>query len=214
MDTARIALVLKTGGEYTVKHAQVLARQIQDQLPFHEIVCLSDVIVPGVHTILLQHGWPCWWSKMELCRPDIPGDLLYFDLDTVIISNIEALAEVNRLTLLRDFYRNGVFQARPEGLGSGVMYLPQSARAEVWEKWNTNPQQYMQEFRRGGDQAFLETLWLGTADRWQDVLPRQLVSYKMHVRGKSIPPEARCIVFHGRPRPWAVYEFQHLYRAA
>jgi hypothetical protein len=221
MNTARVALVLKTGGEYGVQHAQVLARQIQDQLPFHEIICLSDVIVPEVHTILLQHGWPGWWSKMEVCRPDIYGDILYFDLDTVITAEIAELTEVNRLTLLRDFYNDGTYKGRRESLNSGVMYLPESERAAVWEAWIAAPQQHMRRIGHLGDQAFLNELWHSKAARWQDLLPGRLVSYKVHVNPTwktggvaKIPDAASVICFHGKPRPWITPKFQHLYKAA
>jgi hypothetical protein len=201
----RIALVLKTGGEYKVEHAQILAKQIEKQAPFHEIVCLSDVEVPGVETIPLVTGERGWWAKMELYRPDIKGDLLFFDLDTIVRGPIDALLNVGRLTLLRDFYRDGVYKGRAEGLGSGLMYLPAADRAEAWAAWKTNPKRSM-----GGDQIFLETLWLQKAARWQDVVPGKIVSYKVH----GTPLYASVICFHGKPRPWAVPAFQPLYQAA
>lgn len=200
-------MVLRSGGIYLPKHAQILAAQIAKQAPFHEIVCLSDVEVPGVETIPLQTAEKGWWAKMELFRPDIKGDLLYFDLDTIVRGRIDELLNVGRLTLLRDFYRDGVYKGRPEGLGSGLMYLPEADRADAWRAWTANPKRTM-----GGDQMFLEGLWLQKAARWQDVVPGKVVSYKAS-RGEILDDVA-VVVFHGRPRPWAAPEFQHLYKAA
>ncbi len=206
----RIALVLRSGGEYTVAHAQVLAQQIEKQAPFHELICLSDVEVPGVTTIPLHHNWCGWWAKMELMRPDIDGDLLYFDLDTVVRGPIPELLTQERVTLLRDFYRDGVYKGRAEGLGSGLMFLPEEDRRKAWHAWITDPREHMLRARSGGDQAFLETLWLRSAARWQDVAPGKIVSYKVH----GVDNDASVVIFHGRPRPWAAPAFQHLYKAA
>lgn len=195
----RIALVLKTGGEYEVKHAQALAFQLELFAPKHNVVVLSDVDVPGVTTIRLKHNWSGWWSKMELFRPDIKGDLLYFDLDTVIVGSLEDIVWTSRLTVCRDFYRNGV--RRPEGLQSCMMYLPEEEREEVWRQWDPSK---IQRYRKLGlgDQAFLENLWMDSADRWQDVVPGQVVSFKVDCNNRRAPDNARVVCYHGRPRPW------------
>jgi hypothetical protein len=61
-------------------------------------------------------------------------------------------------------------------------------------------------------------VFAGKAARWQDVLPGQVVSYKIHVqldpkKGKHIgnglvPAGTRVVCFHGQPRPWAVPELR------
>lgn len=195
----RIALVLKAGGEFAPEHVQHLQAQIAEFAPGVEIVTLSDVPVPG-HRIPLQYGYPGWWSKMELCRPDIKGDLLYLDLDTVVCGPLEDLLKVNRLTLLRDFYRDGI--RKPEGLGSGLMLLPEADRAEAWAAWNPR---LIQKYKAQGvgDQAFLESLGMEKAARWQDLLPGQVVSYKVHCRGNGVPAGTRVVCYHGKPRPWS-----------
>lgn len=162
--------------------------------------CLTDMDadIDGVDALDLRYRWPGWWSKMELFRPDVRGDFLYMDLDTTVLGPLDDF-ERDEVTLLRDFYR-------PGGLGSGLMFLPEAARAEVWQKWIEKPDYYMAATRKG-DQGFLEMLWLKTAARWQDVLPGKVASYKVHVRptGK-VPVGASVICFHGKPRPWAVPE--------
>ena len=171
--------------------------QVEAHLPGAEIICLSDVPVP-VQRIPLEHGWPGWWSKLELFRPDIEGDLLFMDLDTSIVGNLSDIASVDRLTLLRDFYR-------PNGLGSGLMFLPERDRAMIWREWLKMPQGWMRLHKRGGDQAFLERFWLGKAARWQAIRPGQVVSYKAdNIALHGVPTGASVVCFHGRPRPWAV----------
>jgi hypothetical protein len=90
--------------------------------------------------------------------------------------------------------------SRLPGLQSAVMYLPEAARGEMWGEWldaqSANPMGYMQS-----DQTFMDERWRGTARRWQDELPGQFVSYKVHC-SEGVPNDARVVVFHGTPRPW------------
>lgn len=202
----RVALVLRSGGEYKPEHVAALAPQIRRHLPDVELFCLSDTDIE-CDRISLRHDWPGWWAKMELYAPWIAGDLLYIDLDTVITGDLSDIAGIKRLTVLSDFYR-------PERMGSGIMYLPEEERAAIWEAWIADPDKHMEECttpEKWGDQGFLQTHWLDRADRWQDVLPGQVVSYKVHVREPQshretgngrVPDNARVVAFHGKPRPW------------
>lgn len=196
----RIALVLRSGGEYKSEHVLRLCDQLDRYAPGQDVVLLSDMDVNFIERIPLKHNWPGWWSKIELFRPDIEGDLLYFDLDTVIRGSLDDILRINTLTIVRDFYRDG--KRRPVGLQSCMMYLPERIRQRAWSRWD--PSLIDQYKRKGvGDQAFLEDLWLGTARYFQDVVPGQVVSYKVHCR-PNIPADARVVCFHGKPRPWQV----------
>lgn len=191
-----IVLVLQAGEFYTAEDVQ----RLTEQLPGREVVCLSDVPVP-CQRIALKHGWLGWWAKMELFRPDLGlGDFLYFDLDTIVRGNVAHMERGGRLALLRDFYR-------PHGLGSGAMFLPESARAEIWAEWIASPGRWMSEHSVGGDQEFLERYWLQKAERLQDLYPGEIASYKAGTRDEV--RRARVVCFHGRPKPrdlgWTLY---------
>ena len=194
-----IVLVLRSGGDYVPDDVDRLVLQIRAQ-SFVPIRVLTDCWVPGpehapVSRVPLVHHWPGWWSKMEMFRPDLTGDFLYMDLDTVVRGPIDDFLSVGRLTLLRDFYRE-------RGLGSGLMFLPEADRAEIWQAWIASPERWMAEHPVDGDQAFLERYWLARADRWQDVLPGCVASYK--ASGKAEREAAAVVCFHGEPRPRAV----------
>ena len=81
----------------------------------------------------------------------------------------------------------------------------------MWNYFTENPALAMRMAGPKGDMAVFEQFYRNTADRWQDVVPGQVVSYKVHC-AKGVPPGARIICFHGQPRPWAVGQFLHLYR--
>lgn len=198
--------VLRTGGHYDAEYVRRIRDGVSANLPGAEFRCLSDdPSVPG--HIPLEYGWPTWWSKLELFRPDISGDILYLDLDTVICGDLTGIASVGRLTVLRDFYHYFA-KGRLDGIGSGVMYLPERDRPHIWRRWIEDPSHWMARCGRYGDQRFLEEIGVPDfADRWQDVVPGQVVSYKAHCRHQA-PPDARLICYHGKPRPrdtgWSV----------
>ncbi|WP_353474790.1 hypothetical protein PVT71_14570 [Salipiger sp. H15] len=192
-----VACVLRSGGDFRPEHVDRLRMQVAAHLPGAEFRCLTDMPVSGSGVLPLRCGWPGWWSKMEIFSPDVSGDLLMMDLDSAIVGDLGDMAGIGRLAIMRDVYR-------PAGLQSSVMFLPKAARGEVWGKWISNPGAWMRRFRRGGDQAFLETLWLDRAARWQDVLPGQVVSFKADRCAEQLPQDARFVAFHGRPRPWDV----------
>lgn len=190
--------VLRTGGEYTPSLVVRLRDSLAKHAPGRKFVCLTDTPIAGVECKFLDYDWPGWWAKMELFRPDIKGDLLFFDLDTIVVGDVTPLLGLNRLAMLRDFYRK-------DHLGSGLMYLPEAYRAEIWNDWCLSPARFMAECGSLGDQNFLERYWLGKAARIQDLVGEQVLSYKVHVRGqKHLPRDARVVCFHGKPRPWEI----------
>lgn len=195
--------------EFKPAHVQALQKQLERWAPFAQFECLTDTDVPDVECRPLKHGWPGWWSKMELFDPELRGDFLFMDLDTVVTGPLDGFERVSKLTVLRDFYRDGV--KLKEGLQSSLMFLPGAARRAPWDDFMANPALAMRLHGAGGDQRLLEAHYIHSADRWQDVLPGQVVSWKVDCK-TGIPPDARIVCFHGKPRPWAVPQFLHFYR--
>jgi len=190
MATVTRVCVLKSGGDFAPRHVQWLARQVPG------LVCLTDMAVPGVPVVQMQNAWPGWWSKMNLFSKAIPGDLLYLDLDTVVIGDLTPLEGVGETTLLEDFYKPGL-------LASGLMYIREEDKAHVWDAWMADPdghRERCQTRERWGDQGFLQDVL--QAQTWQQALPGAVVSWKVHCQ-KQIPYGARVVCFHGNPRPWA-----------
>lgn len=196
-----VACVLRKSKVFDLDYVERLRACAADHLPGVPFASLTDVETPG--RIPLRHDWPGWWSKLELCAPWIEGDLLYFDLDTILIGDCSNLAKVGRLTMLSDFHV-------PDRLASGVMYLPEAERAEAWKRWIVDPNRHMDRAGAFGDGGFFASTWGIRAARWQEMLPGQIVSYKVHVREKkhsiecgngSVPAGARVVCFHGKPRP-------------
>lgn len=197
-----VACVLKSAGIYDASWVARLrdgvARHLREP---HRFVCLSDVDVP-CERIPLEHDWPGWWSKIEVLQ--LEGPVLYFDLDTAIVgdlADIAATAKREAFTILRDFYRLGA------GLGSGVMAWNDSDVSAVafYDMFLISPDKWMQLLGRRGDQGFIEEVaFLPGLTRWQDAVPGQIVSYKVHCRSlvlaPHIPAGARVVCLHGKPK--------------
>lgn len=215
----RVVTVLQTralhalhpgSSEFTAGHVQALHKQVKKYSPCVDFQCLTDLPkIDGIDTRKLRHGWPGWWAKMELFDPELKGDFLFMDLDTVIHGSLDSFESLSKLTLLRDFYRDG--KKLKEGLGSGLMFLPERDRRAIWDEFMVNPRLTIRLNPRG-DQHFLEQFWLNKAERFQDVVPGQVVSWKVNCKNGIVPPDARVVCFHGKPRPWEVGQFSGLYR--
>lgn len=176
--------VLRSGGDFKPEHVQRLSRMVPD------LVCLSDVPVDGVRVIPLKYDWPGWWSKMEMFRPDIAGNLFFLDLDTTVLSMPKMpLSDA----VLYDF-------GDPSVIGSGLMYLTETKRRMIWEDWIRCPEKHMAAHTKwpAGDQGYLLP-HLKNALRWQNLI--RVYSYKIHCK-KGVPEDAEVICYHGKPRPW------------
>lgn len=193
-----VCAVLRSGGEYRHHHVEALAAGVAEHLPGADFVCLTDMRPERTIFAQMRHGWPGWWSKLELFRPGLfAGRILYLDLDTVITGDLsEIAAYVGPFAMLSDFLR-------PERPASGVMAWQADCEParRVWDAFIQAPDYAMQT--SGGDQAFIRSVLGDDVDRLQDLVPGQIASYKVHVRDTGrVPSGTRLVCFHGKPRPW------------
>lgn len=197
-----IACVLKSGGQFKPEHVEILKDSIARNCDAeYQFAVLTDEptkwFSAGTIVLPLVHDLPGWWSKMELFSPRVRealGDTLYFDLDTLICGPVDELVVTpTKFTILRDFYR-------PEGYGSGMMFIPAEYGADVWREFASAHDLYTSNYR--GDQDFLEAYAKG-ADLWQDVCPKRVQSFKPAGFHLAAPPKGCSVIcFHGFPRPW------------
>lgn len=206
-----VACVLRMGGEFKPEHVSRLYASVLKHWPEGRPRFVAFTDAPDAAALggcdcctahrpevrPLVHRWFKWWAKMEMFAPehDDLGTVLYIDLDTIVVGDLTDLAAVAEMTLLRDFYRG-------ERLQSGLMMLTPAARARTWVRWIEDPAKHARAHR--GDGEFLHSIWNGRAKVWQDELPGQVVSYKVDVKSRGVPKDARVICFHGRPRPWDI----------
>ena len=189
-----VACVLKSGGIYDGEWVRILQASVARNLSYeHRFVCLTDMDV-DCESIAFENDWPGWWSKIELFRPELFEDaVLYLDLDTVIVGNIDELPVGRGFCTVRDYS------------GKGICTTAMAWRDDlsaIYRRFWAEPRFQMDRFRYWengniGDQGFIyETLHAPAIQCW----PRKWVaSFKHHCRG-GLPDEAKVVAFHGQPK--------------
>lgn len=209
MDKLKVVTVLRSGGEYDQTHVYAVKAMVDEHVTLpHTFICYSDVPIDGVNVYSLQYSWPGWYAKMEIYRE--PGPVLYLDLDTIILNNLDALlreAMKHTFIVLRDFYRGcmepGVgcrgMTTGDKSIGSGLMFW-NGDQSDIYNTYARNPVALY-----GGDQILLERMFKARSFEpsfWQDITD-EIVSYKAHVLRQSIDLKTvKVVCFHGAPRPW------------
>ena len=164
-----------------------------------------------------------WWHKLWFFSPEFvttvgPGQVLYLDLDTVIVGNIDEFMDFESidapLALLRDVgsWRKPQPPANVNW-GSAIMSWQVGWGHQIWKSFTRDVGQEMRSHGHG-DQGYIKYMVPpGDVVFWQDFLsPRsQLVSYKWQMRDPNkgipdppVPDGVTMIVFHGVPRPHEV----------
>ena len=197
----KVVLVYRSGGVYDEVDVKALAVQIHHYMgvvPYVLTDRVSDLVLIDMPCIPrpLTKKWHGWWSKMELFDPTLVGDILYMDLDTMLVEDCRLLLQPRtEFCILQDFYR-------PKGLQSSFMYIPSWIKPVMWNTFTKNPDGWMREFAEGGDQSFIELQCRAyNVRRWQEMMPGAFVSYKATMNRGPVPPDARVVIFHGQPKP-------------
>lgn len=214
-----IACVLRGGGPYDLGYVKVLALSARRKLRKpHRFVCLTDAVpwhadwfaAHKIITVPLKHGWPGRWSKMELFRPDLvrpgllEGQVFYFDLDTVILRRIDAVARYRGdFAILRDF-------TRPGEICSAVMSWRTNAFAYLYDDFAAAADEIMSEFVN--EHAWIRHR-LNRVGVEPDILQdrfTQMFASVTPVPGGPIsiekPKRAGVVCFQGAPKPHQVVD--------
>ena len=192
----KIALVMRSGGDFNHTHVAMIARQLTG----YDVVCLTDKApahpLPGVEYWPLSGVLTGWWSKLELFAPwnFKPGErIVYFDLDTVIIHEPSALFEWRgTFAALEDLWN-------PGRMASGVMAW--EAGPAVWPIWET-------ACIAGHDGAHVAqvrgTDWTPVQRIEPGVCSFKPVARDHHTWRRTLDGSESVVCFHGQPRPWDV----------
>lgn len=199
---------LKWGKKYGSEYVNRLYAGIKRNttVPFN-FWCFTDSsaeISPQIKVADLPYSTELesWWNKINLFSNDLPISLgeriFYIDLDTLITDNIDEmlLVDSEKIIVLRDFY-HGI--AKTAGsVASGLMTWIHGTHDFVWQKFIKDPQKAIRSVRPHGDQAWVEKCVLEICDYWQDLFPKQVVSFKIDCNS-GLPKNAAIVCYHGRP---------------
>lgn len=207
-----IATVLRSGGIYNESYVNRLANAVAANLTVpYTFVCLTDVdhtgFNPNVHkSIKFAQNYPKWWGKVELFRKNIFAGhkVVYFDLDTLIIKNIDFVVNyTGSFCGLRDFYHM-------VSLGSGVMAWDgdNDRLSDIYMDFVPKSKSIMTNYP-AGDQQWINEKAKHYLTYIQDYFPKKIVSFKKdcytpaHKATPAIinyPDDAAIVCFHGSPR--------------
>jgi len=193
------ACVLKSGGAFTPDYVSRLVSAVERNTTVpHDFVCLTDMSIKGCRAIRLVDNLPGWWSKLELFRPGLFPDgipVVYFDLDTLILGNIDGLA-----LLTEGFHALRPWNPVNRSMGycgSGFMVWTGGQFEFIHNRFVRS----MTPTFRGGDQEYISRSLAAAGMNWRSLQDSVggIYSYKRQCRSGP-PPGARIVCFHGRPR--------------
>ena len=173
------------------------------------------------------HDWPgiagpkkSWWYKMQMFEPGrVSGRLLYFDLDTVIVDNIDWMQglDARYFWSIRDFRH--LWRPSWKGMNSSVMLWDTSRFAWIWREFQQNDVKTQTRLFHG-DQDFLNSVLtekdlkfidesLIKSWRWQikdGGMDMKTRVYRRPDAGSVLLPGVKILIFHGSPKPHDVHD--------
>jgi hypothetical protein len=199
---------LYCGDAYSIDYVVNLRKALDSFLtvPFKFHIFTDKKDIPsslGVTVQLpkIQYNKP-WWHKIWLFSNEstLSGTVLYFDLDVVIIKNVDVFVSKSlTLHLIHDFNRS--VRSNINLSNSSIMSWHHSKYVYLWEKFNSNKDLYSKQMH--GDQDFIhkyavDKIW------YKDSFTS---SYKWeYLKKKNYSSDTRAIVFHGKPKPHEVQD--------
>jgi hypothetical protein len=160
---------------------------------------------------VIPSPFPSWWVGMPFIMADPPGVVtpakFGLGLDCVIVGSLDAL-----LTYPSDFCAMKDYPAHAcpkgkEGDASLEVWLSRGgAGHEIWDEWVRlgRPQWDMTTAASQRVWPMQGQGWINSAARPMkfDLFPENwIISYKLGVRDRGLPPDCRIVSFHGRPKP-------------
>ena len=156
-----------------------------------------------------------WWYKLQLFNPEHhAGDLLYFDLDCVVATNLNWITDLSteKFWCIKDF--RYLQNSRLSSINSSVMWWNVERFGFVWHQFSSQDINQIVKSHHG-DQDYLNVTIDYNQRRYFDV--NRIKSYRWQVAdggfdfpiriprnpgaGAIIDPDTSVIVFHGQPKP-------------
>lgn len=161
-----------------------------------------------------------WWYKMQLFNPEhFSGNLLYFDLDCVIVRDITWITELDPSLFwtIKDF--RYLQHNKDSGINSSIMWWNVEQYKWVWDKFQ---QEKLEQVVRtyNGDQDYLNATIDYNRRRYFD--PATIQSFRWEAfdggmdfklrrakhpgAGTMLTDNTSVLVFHGNPKPHEVQD--------
>lgn len=206
---------------YVDKLYSMLSRNFSQPLRLH-VWTEASRPVPEPYIKHSLTDWPgiagprkSWWYKLQMFDPThFQGRLLYFDLDVVIMSNLDWMLEldIEYFWAIRDFRHH--FRGVWWSVNSSIMIWDTGRLAYVWQDFCTHNIQAITR-QHAGDQDYLNRVIDNKVRRYLD--SNKVRSWRWEIKdggmdfkrrtyrrpdaGSIVPPDTAVMVFHGQPKP-------------
>ena len=171
----------------------------------HRFACLTDQDLDfGVVCSRLRYKWPRHYAKINMFDPWFSGRILYLDLSVRIVGSLDEIASQDGVVITKDFYYGTPSQS--------VLLYDGGQFADTHEFFRMNKEDMIAAGDRCRAPNFYDQVVMNFGPTppmryWQDVLPGQVVSHRVHCR-EGAPKDARIVKFHGKPKPWELPEWK------
>ncbi len=207
--------------QYVTKLCSMISRNLDHPVRLNVLTEPSRSIPRNI----IKHDlieWPgvqgrraAWWYKMQLFRPDLDlGQILYFDLDTVIIDDLNWILNLDLefFWTIRDF--KYLWRPHYNVINSSMMYFDRLHYQYVWDDFSSRDLSHIRTKYRGDQDYLTEVIesrhirfidaYRAQSWRWQildgglDVRTRQP---RHPGKGPMITPGTSVVICHGNPKP-------------
>ena len=142
-------LFVKHGDKYSYKNVNYLIEVLQLHIDGNYYCVTDDPIGVNCETIPCGPNLKVWWNKLWLFNLDMPGQNLYFDLDTRINGNPLPYLRWNGLTLVdcpwkNDLIINHNFDVK---INSQVITWTGHEQKHIWNHFITNADYFMRKYK-------------------------------------------------------------------
>jgi hypothetical protein len=200
-----IVACVRTGPKFPFMYVERLRNMVARHMGLpYVFVCLTDQRERCDGTIFVdvkEIGLPGWWSKLVLFEPSWreTSQIIYLDLDTVIIGDLAPLADVpHEFAILESPVRAHGVVSYPCKYNSSVMTIAGGRCGFMWQRFDKQRSRLMLEHDRYGDQKAIEELYPDAA-----ILNRLMPKgFFCNYRDLTmIEPKASVINFGGNNKP-------------
>jgi len=158
-----------------------------------------------------------WWCKVNLFKPGVlpEGEYVYFDLDVIIVDNIDEIFDYDTFAIIRDFIRPDEGLLPGPEYNSSIMKFDVRKCSGIYEFYHQNREawkKYQEKIHFFGDQVVISQyvnhypdFCKPFPDQWSSSFKKGPVR-KLHNGdrsewfGRKLGKE-KVVVFHGDPSP-------------
>ena len=210
--------VVRSGNiKYKFESVIKLYEQIKNNLTipfdFYQFTDNPQETYEGINNIDFSHikeiPENSWWAKLLLFNKDLrpKGRILFFDLDTFVVNNINKLAEYSgdKLAICK-YEKVDEKDYNQDKYGSHCMNIPDNFGYNIWENFSKNIKYHTTKFKSGDERVIQEYTNPKNVYIWQNILEKDyFVKLKKFTNPletlEDVSKKASIIICHGNPKP-------------